>query len=216
MKRVFLIVFFLILTLAPTSLKSQEYLYITPEFAIVKIDDDTVKFKGNFTEGSGISLIMAITTYPFKNLIIESNGGLMMEAIMLGKLLQSTDMTIIVEKDTLCVSACAFAIMGADDIKLDGSLVFHAPYYPTIPTNEPLYDVFRNTSLLTLELTEWFLQNGYSLSFLELMYENTNNEVFMVFNSIEDFESFKTENALELPENYTEKYLLLEDSVIFK
>ncbi len=139
-----------------------------------------------------------------------------MEAMMLGKLLQTADMTVIVEKDTLCVSACAFAVMGADKIKLDGSLVFHAPYYPTIPTNEPLYDIFRNTSLLTLELTDWFLQNGYSLSFLELMYENTNNEVFMVFNSIEDFESFKTESALELPENHTEKYLLLQDSVIFK
>lgn len=200
----------------PSDANSQDYLYLNPEYVIVKVDESTVKFKGTFSEGSGMMLVMALTSFSFDKLVLESNGGLMLEAMMLGKLLNTTDIEVLIEKDTLCVSACAFAAMSSEKITLDGKLVFHAPYYPTIPTEDSLYTVFKNVSLMTIELADWFLETGYSVSFLELIYENTNNDTFMVFESIEDLESFKTGEPSLLPENYSEKYKLMEDDVIFK
>lgn len=194
----------------------EDYLALNPNFIITRVNEDTAKFKGDFSEGSGLISVMALTSQPIKNLIIQSNGGLMTEAIMLGKLIKAANMNVIVEENTMCVSACAFAVMTSKNIELHGKLVFHTPYYPAVSSEMTLYELSRSSSLMTLELSHWFIENGFSLKLLKIIYDQTNNEKFMVFTDSDDLMSFKSEDYMFLPENYTEKYEILDEKVIFK
>ncbi len=200
MKKLIFALVLLILTSVPTVLNAQEkYLVVNPNFVIIQVDEKTAKFKGDFSEGSGLLSVMALTSYPIENLIMESNGGLMSEAIVLGKFLQVTDTKLIIEENSLCVSACAFAVMAAKELDLKGKLVFHTPYYPSISSEMSLYDLSKVSSLMTIELVHWFVENGYSFKFLKLMYDLTSNERHMVFSNIDDLTSFKSDDISFLP-----------------
>jgi hypothetical protein len=174
------------------------------------VDDDTVKFKGILEKMSGLHLVMSASEVGAKTIILDSPGGLMVEASIIANYLRDSGVSVIIEKDTMCVSACAYAAMTAEKLTINGKLAFHPPFFPTINTSESLYSIIHRSNSVTLELSKWFLNAGYSLSLLKIIYDNTNNTEFMVFENAGDLHRFKSSDILYLPENFEEYFSIVQ------
>jgi len=209
-----ILVFLLVVLFANQSVS--EPLVVNRDYVITKIDDNTIKFSGSFVEQAGLMLVMSATSMDTKTLIISSPGGLMSEAAMVGLYLADANVRVIIEKDTMCVSACAYAIMKAPDVDIRGKVVFHPPYYPYVPTEETLYSVLHSSSMMNLELVSWFIESGYTLEFLKLIHETTDNQTFMVFDNFESLKKFKSNDISYLPDNFTEYYTIMTGDELFK
>ncbi len=63
---------------------------------------------------------------------VNSVGGDIDTAIKVGRLLREREARVIVDKDTVCASACVFILAGAvvRGINLQGRVGIHRPYYP--------------------------------------------------------------------------------------
>ncbi len=214
--RVILSIFVVLLVSLFASSVHGEALVLNPEYIITKVDDTTIKFNGSFIEKAGVMLVMAATSMDTKTLIISGPGGLMTEAAIIGKYIESTGVNVIIEKDTMCVSACAYAIMKAEHVDIFGKVVFHPPYFPYIPTEETLYGILHSSNMMNLELVSWFIDSGYTIEFLKLIHESTNNQTFMVFDNFESLAKFKSEDMNYLPEDYTNYYVLMTANELFK
>lgn len=165
---------------------------------------------------SGFYLVMAASGMDIKTIILDSPGGLMYEASIIAGYLDDAGVSVLVEKGTMCVSACAYAAIRAKSIDLQGKLVFHPPFFPIVSTTDSLYSIIHMSNTLTLDLATWFLDAGYSISLLELIFKDTSNENFMVFDNYDNLIKFKSNNAQYLPDNFTELYTITSSETLFK
>ena len=76
-----------------------------------KRDATTVEFRGPFVEGTSAYVESYLKSNPEINTItFKSGGGVFIEGIHLGYLLEEYNIAAIVEPESYCVSACAFAV----------------------------------------------------------------------------------------------------------
>lgn len=195
---------------------SESSILVTQEYSITRVDTNTIRFKGDLSDMAGVYLVMAASSIDTRTIILDSPGGMMYEASVVASYLRDNDVTVVIEKDTMCVSACAYAAMTAKKLVVDGKLVFHPPFFPMVSTTDSLYSIIHQSNSLTLDLAKWFLDAGYSLSLLKIIYETTDNTEFMVFESADNLYKFKSDNVLYLPENFTEYFSIVQGEVLFK
>lgn len=193
-----------------TASMSQEVIAFGNNYSIIKLDNDTVGFYGEFEQNSSFKLLEALATTDAKYLDIESPGGLMGEALIVSDYLGKNDITVKIKKDSFCISACAFAILKAKTIHLDGTIKFHSPYIPFVPTDISLYEILKTSDTYTLKLAKLFVSSGYSISFVELINDKTDRRTFMVFDNIENLYKFKNAGKDELPRNSETLYTIEE------
>ena len=62
---------------------------------------------------------------------LESNGGLIYDGYLLGRILKKYKANTIVKNDKVCASSCAVAFLGGErrTVEENGTMLFHAPYY---------------------------------------------------------------------------------------
>lgn len=215
MKLIWLVLTILLICI-PARCDSEDVIMATPTYTISRVDMYTIKFKGNMEEGAGMYLVMAAAGIEAKTVILDSPGGLMYEAAIIASYLEETGVAVVIEKDTMCISACAFAAMRSENLIINGKMVFHPPYFPVVSTNDSLYSIIHTSNILTLDLAKWFLDAGYSLSLLKLIYDDTDNQKFMVFDSYEALSKFKSTDILYLPEDFSNYYDIVQGETLFK
>lgn len=214
--KMFFIVLLGLFLISPSQTVSETTIIISQKYSITRIDSDTLKFKGALVDGAGLYLVMAASSSETKEIILESSGGLMNEAAILASYLEESGVSVLIEPNTMCISACAYAVMKAKTIDIQGKVVFHPPFFPSVSTTETMYSIIHSSNLLTLELVKWFIDSGYSLSLLKIIYDQTNNDKFMVFDSVEDLLKFKSSDLLYVPENYDSYYEIITNQALFK
>ena len=189
---------------------AQELLAFGRNYSIILINKDTVGFYGEFEEKSAFRLVEALAVTDAKYLDIGSPGGLMSEALLIGDYLGKHDITVKIGKESTCISACAFAILKAKSIQLDGTIKFHSPYIPFIPTEMPLHEMLKTSDMYMLKLARLFVSSGYTISFVELINEKTDRSTFMVFDNIENLYKFKNTGEDLLPKDFETLYTVEE------
>lgn len=189
---------------------AQELLAFGRNYSIILIDKDTVGFYGEFEEKSAFKLVEALAVTDAKYLDIGSPGGLMSEALLIGDYLGKNGITVKIRKESTCISACAFAVLKAKTIQLDGTIKFHSPYIPFVPTEMPLYEMLKTSDRYTLKLAKLFVSAGYTISFVELINDKTTRSTFMVFDDIENLYKFKNTGEDLLPKDFETLYTVEE------
>lgn len=183
-----------------TSAFSQIVLTRNSSYAIVydNVDDiGVLVFHGEMDLGSSYNINRFLEYTSADILVIHSAGGYMVEGYGLGAVLRDAGVRVLIPEGSICLSACAFAAMSADDLIVLGVLGFHTPYI-----NRDLVGDLSEIEIAVIEaesriqLMLYMSITGYPLTFLEEIVDNTSQSVYMVFETAEDLYAFRSEDAV--------------------
>lgn len=185
MKRLFFSILSIIFLISPV-FSQEENGYIVEKRKLNT--EDYIYFYGEINYSSVNEYNQLIKTSGIKNLFINSDGGVMLSGIDLGKLLRDHQIKIQVQN---CFSACAFALMSSTD-RIIGNpvLYFHEPFFFFMDTSMSIDELVEISNSETLKLVTYFLDNDYSITFLKQIFANTSNENFIAID-IENLKKFK-------------------------
>lgn len=113
-------------------------------------------------------------------------GGQLEMGIQLGnRISREESATVIIPKSKACISACAFAAMGSDHIRIDGKLMLHRPFILGAPIMVPLEEVFAYMGEGYL-MTAYYLEDQkYPRHIMRSIMKYTSPCKFMVYQAIE-------------------------------
>ena len=155
-----------------------------------KRDATTVEFRGPFVEGTSAYMESYLKANPETTTVtFKSGGGLLAEGIYLGYLLEEYNITAIVEPKSYCVSACAFAFLGAPNQGVFGVLAFHSPFLmetDSIPDNT----VNSNFAQIGGLVLYYIMDQGYHSQLAYLIQTRTDRHTYLVFNNKSDLDVF--------------------------
>lgn len=109
-------------------------------------------------------------------------GGYMKMGFQLGNRISKEETaTVVIPKGKRCISACAFAAMGGDHIRIDGKLMLHRPYIRAAPIMERLEDILAYMGKGYIQTAYYLEDHGYSRSIMRSLMDSTSPCKFMVY-----------------------------------
>lgn len=107
-------------------------------------------------------------------------GGYLFAGLQMGDLIHSKGVTVIVPSNKKCISACAFAALGGENIYLNGEIWFHGPYYQAIPIYIELGEIAPHHVPAYFEIIRYMQRMGYRLLMAEKILADTTYCKFLV------------------------------------
>lgn len=149
-------------------------------------DVNTVHYNGDVSAGDADALQRYIDMYEPATITLTSPGGLAQEGYRLGYVLMDYTGTVVVDK--ACMSACAVAFLGAPNKKIEGVLGFHPAW--TTADMEPS-DAMKAGQVMGLQTAMYMDITGYTLQFAYVFTVLASQDVFFIFQDLDDLERFK-------------------------
>lgn len=113
-------------------------------------------------------------------------GGYMEMGLQLGNLISREEsVTVVIPKEKSCISACAFAAMGSNHIRIDGKMMLHRPFIVAVPTMTNLEDALAYMGKGYLKTAYYLEDRGYSRSVMDNIMTYTSPCKFMVYEDLE-------------------------------
>lgn len=144
---------------------------------------DALYVRGPTTQRQASQVQRFMAENEVKRVVLSGNGGDLLAGFRIGKLIRNEGAVVQVTTGTYCVSACAFAALGAKDgrIMLGGKLLFHRGYIPQVPIMVTLDDIARVNQYIAIISTHYLLELGYSTDFSLRIARDTSPCSFMLF-----------------------------------
>lgn len=155
-------------------------------------EEDVILLTGDIIQGTAQRLDDMLVANPtIKKVGMVSGGGLAYEGFNIADVLSNHDVTAIVPRGYVCLSACAIGFIGAKDYVILGALGFHNMYI----TNENLVDADKLLLLIRgqqfgVRTAIFFIQNGFEVELPYIISAVTTPEEFLVFTSTGDLMTF--------------------------
>jgi len=110
-------------------------------------------------------------------------GGDFYSGLRLGRLIREEGAVVVISENTICVSACAFAALGADRVIVDGELWFHAPYIRMAPTTLSILEISQNIGAGYIDMASYLISMGVPTSFARDLLSETTPSKFIVIDA---------------------------------
>ena len=189
-----LLMFFLL----PCFSLAQTIEYQNDSYSIVSVKETkTISFTGYMEPLSSMAIITALQYSGYTTLSLNSTGGLLDESVILGKYIKENDVIVLIKESDICVSACAFAAINSLNLILKGKLFFHRPYQDYSPTDSTIEEINIQFQNFTLGLVKVFASNGYNITLLQMIMNETNKDTFIIFKTTDQLNHFKTTTFYE-------------------
>ena len=169
-----------------------------------------LRYTGHIESGAGIHLKRLFMIYQPDVFVINSAGGVVQDAYMIGRHLADHNIAVLVEQDTLCMSACAMIAMASKDLTIEGKIGFHTPYVTFLPIKFSLMEMIQKNNRDVTDFVNYFHENGYSHSLVNDILRQTNPTTYITFDTEQDFLAFRTNDIGVRPENYYSLYKIEE------
>ena len=155
-----------------------------------KINDRVAVYQGEMVKGDVQRFTDYMKANPnTKTLYMNSPGGLVSVGTRLGNVFSSNDDLIVaVAESDKCVSACAFAFLGANKQIINGKLAFHRAW--TENRNKSVNEVFGEGQLAGGYLLYYVMDKGYNSQLMYLISSQTDRSTFIVFDNSEQLGNF--------------------------
>jgi len=159
-------------------------------------EEDVIILSGDIIEGTAQRLDDLLTANPTITKVgMVSGGGLAYEGFNLANVLSNHDITAVVPRGYVCLSACAIGFIGAKDYVILGALGFHNMYV----TDENMVEADKLMLLIRgqqfgVRTAIFFIQNGFEVELPYIISAVTTPEEFIVFTSTEDLMTFFARN----------------------
>lgn len=72
---------------------------------------------------------LAVQDHDIDYVVMHGPGGNTMSGLVIGFMLRREGVTVTIPTGAMCASACAAAALGADNLVINGVLIFHRPYF---------------------------------------------------------------------------------------
>ena len=129
-----------------------------------------------------ISASNYMTEHDVKYIEMWGPGGYMEMGLQLGnRISREKTATVVIPKGKRCISACGFAAMGGDHIRIDGKLMLHRPYIAAAPIMERLEDVLAYMGKGYLKSAYYLEDHGYPRSVMYNIMDYTSPCKFIVY-----------------------------------
>ena len=155
-------------------------------------EEDVIILSGDIIEGTAQRLDDLLTANPTITKVgMVSGGGLAYEGFNLANVLSNHDITAVVPRGYVCLSACAIGFVGAKDYVILGALGFHNMYV----ADEQLVEADKLMLLIRgqqfgVRTAIFFVANGFEFELPYIISAVTTPEEFIVFTSTEDLMTF--------------------------
>lgn len=161
-------------------------------------NSEYVKFEGYFDTYSAFDIASVLEYSELSELRLNSNGGMLLSAYQLGFYIENNNISVVIDKDSICVSACAFSAIRSKNLVINNEgLLFHLPYTLEMGIHETLEE-FKKMNDVSLSLMIRYLRElNFSLDFIDILVYESGIKRFVVIENIEDIEHFKSDNFLE-------------------
>lgn len=169
-----------------------------------------LRYTGYIESGAGLHLKRLFMVYQPDVFVISSKGGVVRDAYMIGRHLADHNIAVLVEEDTLCMSACAMIAMASNDLTIKGKMGFHTPYITFVPSEFSILEMLQNHNTELTNFINYFHENGYSHSLINDILRQTSVNTFITFDNEQDFLAFRTYDIGVRPENYYSLYKIEE------
>jgi hypothetical protein len=163
------------------------------ELRIVNLpEEDVILLTGDIIEGTAQRLDDLLTANPTITKVgMVSGGGLAYEGFNVANVLSNHDVTAIVPRGYVCLSACAIGFIGAKDYVILGALGFHNMYV----NDEDMVDIDKLMLIIRgqqfgVRTAMFFIENGFEIELPYIISAFTTPEEFIVFTSTEDLMTF--------------------------
>jgi hypothetical protein len=171
---------------------------------------------GDFTEGTAARTDTFLNMNPdIREVAFNSRGGMAKEGVALADVLWEHDIKATVNKGYICLSACAFAFIGASDMRIDGILGFHNGYIPAQEAMSIKKADLVNMSIHLGTLTVMhFMENGFGFELPLVIAAYSNKNTFIVFRDEVALLKFTTGPLVEEQLTYNVDDYWLKDHVV--
>ena len=134
--------------------------------AVVRVDGNTLTISGNTTRMQSVAVVNALKYNDIKRVRMWGSGGDFFSGLSIGYALSQEDVDVIIPTGARCVSACAFAALGAKKVFLGGELWFHKPFKPRYSTVDRLEDIDRAGQNIGINLSYYIWELDHPIRFL--------------------------------------------------
>lgn len=145
-----------------------------------------LKVSGQTTLSQYFGVIKGFETYEVKKVTMQGPGGYFFVSLNIGRYLMEQNARVEIPAGQLCVSACAFAAIAAQEVDVRGSLWFHAPYLPAAPTDKTIHEIASSYSEVYIKMDRYILEVGYSSNFSFKLIEHTSPCKFITVSTAEE------------------------------
>ena len=88
-------------------------------------------------------------------------GGFFEMSLQLGHRIKKEGVEVIIPAGKYCISACAFAALGAEKITVDGTIMFHRPYLNYVPTFDNIESIIAHGGKAYIKMARYAEDMGY-------------------------------------------------------
>jgi len=123
-------------------------------------DTHTMTITGETTPYTLVRVNAVMSDNDVDTVFMSGPGGHFYASLDIGRAIRMEGARVIIPRGEKCVSACAFAALGATVVHADGDWLFHQPYIPMVPLNATLEDVARKHGAAYLDIAEYLVEMG--------------------------------------------------------
>lgn len=169
----------------------------SPVMAGVDYDEvtRTMTITGQTTAFTSASVFMTLAKNDVDTVYMYGPGGSYYDGLKIGRMLKKEGVRVIIPSDKDCISACAFAAMGADNILSDGRMLYHKPYTLAVPAHSTIDQIASTYGVAYIDLAEYVVEMGYDMKFARDIVESTNYCTFYVIK--DDFSKREIEDKCD-------------------
>lgn len=167
----------------------------------------TAIIDGRTTEYQAVSVYNLFRKNEVETVYMRGPGGDLIAGLKIGKLVLEEGATVVVRKDTYCISACAFAAIASKDTRVYGQLWLHRPYVPGYPTFMRLDDLNGMALEVSATISKYFVHIGYPIEVWRTLASKTNPCYFVVIYSKEVLDNLRGQplDNRVVPSTYLDK-----------
>lgn len=165
-------------TLLSGSIASAELLSIREGQA----GESIIVFDGDYIRGTASRLRKIAESSGAKVVEFNSGGGYAEEGYKAYAVMRDMNLSAVVPKGKICMSACAITFLGANNKDIQGILGFHPAY-----VKGDLPDAFKQGQIDGMHEVFFMMSNGVSSQFIRAVMYLGSPSVFAVFTDNEDF-----------------------------
>jgi len=177
-----LIIAILLSLFVANTASAQNIGYRYEEFIIMESpSDEMLYFQGRIGTDATLALAAHLQTTHYRKLAISSPGGDAREGLSMGKMLSLLDIEVVVPYKAICISACAYAILGVKKLSVEGLVAIHHPTTKAVSGDMTIAKISKNGALLALEMVEFVRSVGVSQQVIFDIYRDTDQDTFLVF-----------------------------------
>jgi len=100
----------------------------------------------------------ALEEHEVDTVYMEGPGGDYYAGLSLGRTLRKAEVRVIIPSGKACISACAFAALGAKEVFVDGELWFHVPFTRGVDAGATIREITQNYGVAYLHMAEYLVE----------------------------------------------------------